>query len=70
MFAAQMSQMNMSADAWCAPACQAAQMPATTASSRTLILDAALWAVSFLFIALLGKVSGLVRIIGLRVANP
>ena len=66
MFAAQMSQMNMSADAWCAPACQAAQMPATTASSRTLILDAALWAVSFLFISLLE----LVRIIGRGTAKP
>ena len=66
MFAAQMSQMNMSADAWCAPACQAAKMRAMTGSSCMLILDAALRAVSFLFISLLE----LVRIIGRRAAKP
>ena len=61
--------MSMCADAsWYAPVCQSAQC--TSASTRALILDTALLAVSFLFDVLLGIISLAVRIILPRQAKP
>ena len=54
--------MSMCADAsWYAPVCQSAQC--TSASTRALILDTAVGAVSFLSLALRVRLLGLVRII-------
>lgn len=63
---AAMSAMNMSADAWTAPACQSASM----SDLCVIIWDTAVVAVSFLFVSLLEIVSGAVRIILPQMANP